>query len=258
MDLYPAIDIRNGGAVRLVQGDFDRQSEYGDPVELARRFAAGGARWLHVVDLDAARAGTPVNRAIVLAIAAAVSIPIESGGGVRTEADVCELLDGGVQRVVLGTAALDDPELAHRMMATFPGRVAVGVDYRIGADGRTEVAVRGWEEGSGRTVSDLLQDLEGAGAAAVVVTAIERDGMLSGPDVDGLHQVLTATDIPVIASGGVATVADIEQLAALEVGVDEGADGGMVRRLSGVISGKALVEGRMTVEEGVAACARFG
>jgi phosphoribosylformimino-5-aminoimidazole carboxamide ribotide isomerase len=262
MDLYPAIDIRDGGAVRLTQGDFDRQSDYGDPLELAERYRAGGARWLHVVDLDAARTGRPVNRPTILAIAAASDVPVQSGGGVRTEQDVRELLGGGLQRVVLGTVALDDPNLARRLSAEFPGRVALGIDYRLGADGQTEVAVRGWKEGSGRSVADVLGDLagddqNGAGMAAVIVTAIDRDGMLNGPDLEGLRQVLAATDRPVIASGGVATVADVKELARLEV-AGGGEPEATVRRLTGVISGKAIVEGRMTVEEGVAACARFG
>jgi phosphoribosylformimino-5-aminoimidazole carboxamide ribotide isomerase len=257
MDLYPAIDIRDGGAVRLTQGDFDRQSDYGDPLELAKRYVAGGARWVHAVDLDAARTGRPVNRSTILAIAAALEVPVQSGGGVRTEDDVRELLGGGVRRVVLGTVALDDPALARRLSAEFPGRVALGIDYRLGADGQTEVAVRGWKEGSGRSVADVLGDLAGAGMAAVIVTAIDRDGMLNGPDLDGLRQVLVATDRPVIASGGVATVADVEELVRLEVPSGPEPDAA-ARRLAGVISGKALVEGRMTVEEGVAACARFG
>jgi phosphoribosylformimino-5-aminoimidazole carboxamide ribotide isomerase len=260
MDLYPAVDIREGGAVRLAQGDFDRQSEYGDPVALARRFASGGAAWLHVVDLDAARGGRPVNRATVLAIAAAVDIPVESGGGVRSEDDVAELLHGGIARVVLGTAALDDPAMVRAMAAKFPGQVAVGIDYRPGAGGRTEVAVRGWEQGSGRTVDEVLDELEGAGVAAVIVTAIERDGMLTGPDLDGLQAVLATTEIPVIASGGVSSVSDVEALAGLAVAPHSGrvAPGERVRRLSGVITGRALVDGRMTVEEGVMACARSG
>ena len=185
MDLYPAIDIRDGGAVRLTQGDFDRQSDYGDPVELARRFADGGAPWLHVVDLDAARSGRPVNRATVVAIAGAVDVPVQTGGGVRSLDDVAELLGGGLARVILGTAALDDPGLVRRATEAFPGRVALGLDYRRTPDGRAEVAVRGWEEGSGRTVGDLLDDVAGAGLAAVVVTSIERDGMLTGPTSTG-------------------------------------------------------------------------
>jgi len=253
MDLYPAIDIRDGAAVRLTQGDFDRQSDYGDPVALAGRFVAGGAPWLHVVDLDAARTGVPVNRATVLAIARAAGVPVETGGGVRTLADVAELLDGGLARVILGTAALDDPGLVRAATAAHPGRVALGLDYRITEDGRAEVAVRGWEQGSGRTVGELLEEVAGAGLAAVIVTSIERDGMLTGPDLDGLRAVLASTDVPVIASGGVGSVADIEALAALVVVV-----GGEERRLTGAITGKALVDGRMTVAEGVAACARFG
>ncbi len=254
MDLYPAIDIRDGGAVRLVQGDFDRQSRYGDPVALATRFAAGGAPWLHVVDLDAARTGRPVNRAVVTAIARAVDVPVETGGGVRSEDDIAALLDAGLARVILGTAALDDPGLVRRATAAFPGRVALGLDYRRTADGRAEVAVRGWEEGSGRTVGELLDEVAGAGLAAVVVTSIERDGMLNGPDLEGLAAVLASTDVPVIASGGVGSAADLVALAALGA---TGPDGGR-RRLCGAITGRALVDGRLTVEEGVAACAPSG
>ena len=239
MDLYPAIDIRDGGAVRLTQGDFDRQSDYGDPVVLARRFADGGAPWLHVVDLDAARSGRPVNRSTVLAIAAAVDVPVQTGGGVRSLHDVAELLGGGLARVVLGTAALDDPGLVRRATAAFPGRVALGLDYRRTPDGRAEVAVRGWEEGSGRTVGDLLDDVAGAGLAAVVVTSIERDGMLTGPDVEGLVAVLATTDVPVIASGGVASLDDVRTLAA------------QVPNLAGVITGKAIYEGRLLVADAV-------
>jgi phosphoribosylformimino-5-aminoimidazole carboxamide ribotide isomerase len=259
MDLYPAIDIRDGGAVRLTQGDFDRQSEYGDPVDLARRFAAGGAPWLHVVDLDAARLGRPTNRPTVLAIAGAVDIPVQTGGGVRSEADVVELLEGGMARVVLGTLALEDPELLTAVAARYPGRVAVGVDYRRHADGRTEVAVRGWEQRGGQSVDDLLAQLDGVGVAAVIVTAIDRDGTLAGPDLDGLGAVLAATAIPVIASGGVGGAADLAALARLEVAVGpKGGPGGRTpaRRLHGAITGKALVDGRLTVEEGVEACAR--
>jgi phosphoribosylformimino-5-aminoimidazole carboxamide ribotide isomerase len=255
MELYPAIDIRDGGAVRLTQGDFDRQSEYGDPLDLARRFVAGGAPWLHVVDLDAARLGRAANRSTVLAIAGAVDVPVQTGGGVRSKADVAELLEGGVARVVLGTVALDRPDLVATLAAAYPGRVAVGVDYRRQPDGRTEVAVRGWEQGSGRTVAELLDELDGAGLAAVIVTAIDRDGTLEGPDLEGLGDVLAATSIPVIASGGVGAVGDIAALALLEV---EGGRSGPRRRLAGAITGKALVDGRMTVAEGVAACTPSG
>jgi phosphoribosylformimino-5-aminoimidazole carboxamide ribotide isomerase len=250
MDLYPAIDIRDGGAVRLTQGDFDRQTDYGDPVALARSFAAAGAPWLHVVDLDAARSGEPTNRATVLAVAEAVGIPVETGGGIRSEADVTELLHGGVARVILGTAILDDPDLVRRSAARFPGQVAIGLDYRLGPDGRADIAVRGWEEESGRTVVEVLEELDDVKLAAAIVTAIERDGTLRGPDLDGLAAVLAATGLPVIASGGVGSAADLATLARISVDVD-----GDARRLSGAITGKALVDGRMTVEEAMAACA---
>lgn len=253
MDLYPAIDIRDGGAVRLTQGDFDRQTDYGDPIALARTFAAGGAPWLHVVDLDAARSGKPANRGAVLAIAGAVDIPVETGGGVRSEADVTELLEGGVARVILGTAVLDHPDLVRRAATRFPGRVAIGLDYRLGPDGRADIAVRGWEEGSGRTVVEVLEELSDVDLAAVIVTAIERDGTLRGPDLDGLGSVLAATALPVIASGGVGSATDLAALARISVDVaDE------TRRLAGAITGKALVDGRMTVGEAVAACALSG
>jgi phosphoribosylformimino-5-aminoimidazole carboxamide ribotide isomerase len=292
MELYPAVDIRDGTAVRLTQGDFDRQREYGDPATLAGRFVDAGARWLHVVDLDAARAGRPVNRATVLAIARSVDASVEAGGGVRTEADVEELLEGGVARVVLGTVVLDDMDLVHRVAARFTGRVAVGIDYRLGADGRSEVAVRGWEQGSGRTVDAVLGELAGSDVAAVIVTAIARDGTLEGPDRAGLEEVLGATAIPVIASGGVGTAADLRALAHMQIEVAEasgpegstgrgsgddwsaehgssvgdgasgqrgqGGQGGQVRRLAGAITGRALVDGRLTVEEGLAACAQSG
>jgi phosphoribosylformimino-5-aminoimidazole carboxamide ribotide isomerase len=278
MELYPAVDIRDGMAVRLTQGDFDRQSEYGDPATLAGRFVDAGARWLHVVDLDAARAGRPVNRSTVLAIARSVDASVEAGGGVRTEADVEELLEGGVARVVLGTVVLDDMALVHTLAARFAGRVAVGIDYRLGVDGRSEVAVRGWEQGSGRTVEEVLGELAGSDVAAVIVTAIARDGTLEGPDQTGLGEVLGATAIPVIASGGVGSTADLRALASMQIEVPaaaadpEGSAGGgsgdnssgasgrgrQVRRLAGAITGRALVDGRMTVEEGLAACVLSG
>lgn len=251
MDLYPAIDLRAGRAVRLTQGDFDRETSYGDPLDLARRFVAGGAPWLHVVDLDAARTGRPVNRSVVLDLAAHVGVPVQTGGGVRTMADIDALIGGGVARVILGTAALDDPTLAARACEAYPGKVALGLDYRGGSDGRAEVAVRGWEEGSGRTVSEVLADVAGTALAAVITTSIDRDGMLGGPDLNGLAEILASTPVPVIASGGVASVDDLVALARLR-SVPHG--GGPERRLLGAITGKALVDGRLRVEEGVAAC----
>jgi phosphoribosylformimino-5-aminoimidazole carboxamide ribotide isomerase len=234
VDLYPAIDLRGGRCVRLYQGDYDRETVYGDdPVAQARRFADDGAAWIHVVDLDAARAGTPVNRPVVADIAAAVDLPVQVGGGVRDRAAAEALFDAGVSRVVVGTAALEDPPFVRALAAEHS--VAVGLDVR----GR-EVAVRGWEQGSGRDILDVLADFEDAGVVAVVVTQILRDGTLEGPDVGGLSLLLGATSLDVIASGGVGSLADLAALAELERSG---------RRLSGAIVGRALYEGAFTLEQ---------
>ncbi len=243
MELYPAIDLRGGQVVRLHQGDYASETVYGDdPVAVARAYAAAGAGWIHVVDLDAARTGQPLNREIVAAIAAGVTAKVQCGGGVRDDLAAASLLESGVDRVVLGTAALEDPGLVRRLSAAYPGRIAVGLDARAG-----QVAVRGWVEDSGRSVVKVAQEFDDVGVAAVVVTDIGRDGTLAGPDLDGLAAVLAATELEVIASGGVGTVDHIRSLASLDV------DG---RTLAGAIVGKALYEDRFTVEEGIAACGR--
>jgi len=244
VELFAAVDVLAGTAVRLTQGDFDRRRHYGDPVTLARRWADGGSPWVHVVDLDAARSGDPVNRSIVLAIAEAVApVPVQVGGGVRRAQDVDELLAGGVARVVLGTAAARRPELAVELANQFPGQVVVGIDHRHG-----QVAVSGWETSEPLSVEELLIQLGTAPLAAVVVTAIDRDGMLSGPDIAGLRSVLLQSPLPVVASGGVSSVADLQRLANVT-----GGD----HRLAGVIVGKALVDGVVAIEEAVAACEAF-
>jgi len=245
VELLPAIDLIDGGAVRLVQGDFGRVRTYGDPLALARRYVEGGAGWIHVVDLDAARTGRPRNRDAVLAIVGQGGARVQVGGGVRTEADATALLEAGVGRVVLGTVAVEQPEVVQRLAAAHPGRVAVGLDHRLGG----EVAVRGWEQGSGVHVGEQLGRLAGLALGAVVITAIDRDGTLRGPDLDSLGQALAATDLPVVASGGIGGLADLRALAALAV---EG------RTLAGAIAGTALVEGAMSVEEAIAACAPSG
>ncbi|MFI5043251.1 MAG: 1-(5-phosphoribosyl)-5-[(5-phosphoribosylamino)methylideneamino]imidazole-4-carboxamide isomerase [Acidimicrobiales bacterium] len=238
MDLYPAIDLLGGRCVRLYQGDYDRETHYGDdPVGQALAFEADGAPWIHVVDLDAARTGEAVNRDVVAAIAAAVAVPVQTGGGVRDEAAAEALFDAGVARVVVGTAALEDPEFVRRLAARHP--VAVGLDAR----GR-DVAVRGWIEGSGADLLDLARAFEDAGVAALVVTEISRDGTLEGPDLNGLADVVAATTLPVIASGGVGRLSDLDALAALSAGD---------RRLSGAIVGRALYEGAFTVAAAVTA-----
>jgi phosphoribosylformimino-5-aminoimidazole carboxamide ribotide isomerase len=234
MELYPAIDLRDGGAVRLTQGDFSRQQGYGDPLELAASYIEGGATWIHVVDLNAARTGRPHERA-TLAKIVALGTRVQTGGGIRTEDDVAAVLDLGAARVVMGTAALEDPALAARCARRWPGRVAVGLDYS-----GNEARGHGWEQGSGRTVPELLAIWADEPIGAVVATEIARDGMLEGPDLAGLGALRAQTQIPVIASGGVATLEDLRALAALDV--------------AGVIVGKALVEHRFSVEEAVAAC----
>ena len=245
MDLYPAIDLRQGRCVRLVQGDYSRQTVYGgDPLSVAKELEADGAPWLHVVDLDAARTGRPENRAVVTAIAEAVSVPVQAGGGLRDEFSAEALLGSGVTRIVMGTAAVEDPSMVRRVAARHPGRVALGLDARRG-----EVAVRGWTEGTGSGPEEVLVRFEDAGLGAVIVTDIARDGTLEGPDLGGLASVLTATSLPVIASGGVGSLGDLRALAGLEAGG---------RTLAGAIVGKALHEGAFTVGEAMAACAPSG
>jgi phosphoribosylformimino-5-aminoimidazole carboxamide ribotide isomerase len=234
VELYPAIDLRGGRVVRLQKGDYAAETVYGDdPVAVATSFADAGAPWVHVVDLDAARSGDPVNRPIVADIAAALSgrARLQTGGGVRSVDDVEALAAAGVTRVVMGSAALRDPALVDGAAEVLP--VAVGLDHRDG-----ELAVHGWTEASGLRLSDALHVFPAA--SAFVITDIARDGMLSGPDVDGLAAAVASTDIPVIASGGVSSLADIAALAAI--------DG-----LCGIITGKALYEGRFSVAEAVEA-----
>lgn len=232
-ELYPAIDLRGGKVVRLTQGDYGRQTTYGDdPVAVAASFAEAGARWIHVVDLDAARDANALNRPVVAAIAAAVAgaAAVQTGGGVRSVADAEVLAAAGVARVVMGSAAVREPALVDQVAAVVP--VAVGLDHRGG-----ELAVHGWTEQSGVSVSDALGRF--AAASAFVITDIGRDGMLTGPDLEGLADAVAATSTPVIASGGVATLDDVR--AAASVGV------------AGVITGKALYEGRFTVAEALRA-----
>jgi phosphoribosylformimino-5-aminoimidazole carboxamide ribotide isomerase len=221
----------------LYQGDYARETVYNDdPVAQAKAFAAAGAQWIHVVDLDAARTGAPRNRDVIAAICDAVDVPIQTGGGVRSEAAADALFELGVTRVVLGTAALEDPALVRLLASRHP--VAVGLDAR----GR-EVAVRGWEEGSGQDLLDVARGFADAGVEALIVTEIARDGTLEGPDLDGLGEVLEATELPVIASGGVGTLADVIALDALRWAG---------RRLSGAIVGRALYEGAFTLSDALA------
>jgi len=240
MDLYPAIDLRDGRVVQLIQGDFARERVHGDdPVAVAQAFVAAGARWIHTVDLDAARSGEPLNRHLIAAIAAAVDVPVQAGGGVRSAEAAAALADVGVARVIMGTAALEDPDLVATIASRQP--VALGLDVR----GR-EVAVRGWAQGSGVEWPEALRRLADAGADAVVVTQIQAEGLMAGADTIGLAEVLADTELDVIASGGVGTLADLLALDAVE------SDG---RRLAGAIVGTAIYEGRLDVAEAVKALA---
>jgi phosphoribosylformimino-5-aminoimidazole carboxamide ribotide isomerase len=236
--VLPAVDLRGGRCVRLRQGDYADETVYDDdPVAVAKAMEAAGAEMIHVVDLDAARAQGS-NREVVVAIAKAVAVPVQTGGGVRDDT----LLRAGIRRVVLGSVAVSQPEVARDLAASNPGRVVVGLDHRDG-----EVRVRGWEEGSGLDLRDAVERLAFPGVAAFVVTNIAVDGMLTGPDLSGYADLLAATDVPIVASGGVGSLDDLKALAALDV------DG---RRPEGVIVGKALYEGRFTLEEAIAACAQ--
>ena len=236
IELYPAIDLLGGRVVRLRQGDYADETVYGnDPIVMARSFAEAGSPWVHVVDLDAAKSGDPINRPVVAAIVQAVSgmSKVQTGGGVRSVADAQELANAGVARVVMGSAAVREPSLVAEASEVVP--VAVGLDHRSG-----EISIHGWTQGSGLMLDDAYEMFPTA--AVFVITDIGRDGMLEGPDIEGLTRSAASAGAPVIASGGVSSLADIAVLAKI--------DG-----LGGVITGKAVYEGRFTVSEGLAALA---
>lgn len=240
MYLLPAIDILEGRAVRLAKGDYSQVTVYNDdPVDQALRFEAQGATWIHVVDLDGARTGVPENIAIVERIVRETSLSVEIGGGIRTLKTLERLADVGAARMVLGTALVNDPELARAAVESVGGdRLTAGIDAKGG-----EVAVSGWIEGSGVAATDLARAMGAAGFKHIVYTDIARDGMQTGLDVQAYVQMAEAFGHPVIASGGVASVADIERLAPVAASIE------------GVITGRAVYEGTLTIEEGVAACA---
>jgi phosphoribosylformimino-5-aminoimidazole carboxamide ribotide isomerase len=238
-ELIPAIDLLDGACVRLSQGRYDAATVYeDDPAEQARRFAAHGIRRLHVVDLDGARSGQPANGEAVAAIVAALEgkVPVQLGGGLRDEAQVERALASGVDRVVLGTVALQRPALVREVAARFPNRIVVGIDAR---DGR--VAVEGWVRASDCSVIDLARRFEDAGVAAIVHTDIARDGMLSGPNLDATAELADAVAIPVLLSGGVGTLDDL-----LRAAGDAG------RGIAGAIVGRALYTGAVDLSAALA------
>ena len=236
MILYPAIDLKDGQCVRLLRGAMDRATVFGDdPAAQARAFAAAGCRWLHLVDLNGAFAGRPVNAAAVEAILAAVEVPVQLGGGIRDRATIEAWLDKGVARVILGTAAMRDPALVREAARSHPGKVAVGIDAHDGL-----VAVEGWAEKTGTLAVDLARRFEDAGVAAIIYTDIDRDGALEGPNVAATVALADAVLVPVIASGGIASMDDLRALK------ESGA------ALDGAISGRALYEGRLDLAEAIA------
>jgi len=233
---FPAIDVKNGKCVRLVQGDMSKVTVFNDdPAAQARLFADAGAQWLHVVDLDGAVAGKPVNEAGIAAIVAAVDIPVQVGGGIRDMATVDFWLGCDVARVILGTVAVKNPALVKEACRRHPGRIAVGIDARDG-----KVAVEGWTRQSEITAIELAGHMEDSAAAAIIYTDIARDGAMQGPNVEATVALARATKVPVIASGGVSSMADLRAL-------KQAGDG----LLEGVISGRALYDGRIELEAAV-------
>ncbi len=241
--LYPAIDLKGGQCVRLKQGDMAQATVFNtDPADQARQFAEAGADWLHLVDLDGAFAGQPVNAAAVEAILAAVKRPCQLGGGIRDMARIAMWLEKGIARIILGTVALKNPALVHEACKAFPGRIAVGIDAKGG-----RVAVEGWAETADITALDLALKFEDAGVAAVIYTDIDRDGLLQGANVAATADLAGALSIPVIASGGVSNLDDLVALMRIAP-TTRGKGGG----ISGVISGRAIYDGRLDLRAALA------
>ncbi len=239
MILYPAIDLKDGKAVRLLRGEMEKATVFNDdPAAQARTFVEAGAEWLHLVDLNGAFAGRPVNAGAVEAILAACpGTPAQLGGGIRDMATIERWLDAGLARVILGTVAVEEPELVREAARAFPGQVAVGIDARAG-----RVATRGWAEETEVEATDLARRFEDAGVAAIIYTDIDRDGAMGGPNVAATEALARAVSIPVIASGGVSSLADLIALR------DTGA-------IAGAISGRALYDGKLDLKAALAALA---
>jgi phosphoribosylformimino-5-aminoimidazole carboxamide ribotide isomerase len=232
--ILPAIDLRGGKCVRLVQGDYAQETVFGDdPAAMARRWVSEGAEFLHLVDLDGAREGRPVNGDSVRAIVAASGVPCQLGGGLRSDGDIALALGWGVDRVVLGTKALQDPGWFEGVCRKFPGKIVAGIDAKQG-----KVATHGWLEVSQASALDVARRFADWPLVAIVYTDISKDGMLAGPNLEAMGQLASDVPLPVIASGGVTTLEDVRQLAHL--------------RLAGCIVGRALYEGRLKLKEAVA------
>ncbi len=236
MILYPAIDLKDGQAVRLIRGEMDQATVFNDdPAAQAQAFVDAGCQWLHLVDLNGAFAGTPVNAAPVEAILKACSVPAQLGGGIRDMATIEGWIDKGLERVILGTVAVENPDLVRQAAREFPGHIAVGIDARNG-----RVATKGWAHETEVTVTDLARSFEDAGVAAIIYTDILRDGAMQGPNVAATADLARAVSIPVIASGGVSSLDDL--IALRDCGV----------ALNGAISGRALYDGAIDLQEALA------
>ncbi|WP_299597815.1 1-(5-phosphoribosyl)-5-[(5-phosphoribosylamino)methylideneamino]imidazole-4-carboxamide isomerase [uncultured Tateyamaria sp.] len=236
MILYPAIDLKDGQAVRLVHGDMDKATVFNDdPAAQARAFVEAGCEWLHLVDLNGAFAGEPVNAAPVAAILKSCDVPAQLGGGIRDMATIEMWLSKGLQRVILGTVAVENPDLVREAAKAFPGHVAVGIDARNG-----RVATKGWATETDVDATDLAKSFEDAGVAAIIYTDINRDGAMGGPNIPATQALAEAVDIPVIASGGVSSLDDLTALKATGV-------------ISGAISGRALYDGAIDLASALAA-----
>lgn len=238
MEVIPAIDLLEGRCVRLYQGDYQQSQVFGEnPTEVARRWESEGATRLHLVDLDGAKQGHPVNQDAIAAIVRAVSIPVQVGGGLRDRDGISQLLDLGVDRAIVGTIAVENPELVQHLCQDFRDRIVVGIDARDG-----QVATRGWLETSSVAATELARAMAQIGAAAIIYTDIHRDGTLSGPNLDALRELAKAIEIPVIASGGISSLSDLLSLLALEpLGI------------TGVIVGRALYTGDVSLSEAIRA-----
>ncbi|WP_204103509.1 MULTISPECIES: 1-(5-phosphoribosyl)-5-[(5-phosphoribosylamino)methylideneamino]imidazole-4-carboxamide isomerase [Spirulina sp. CCY15215] len=238
MDVIPAIDLLEGRCVRLYQGDYDRSQIFSDrPVEVARRWESEGATRLHLVDLDGAKQGESVNGEAIAAIVSAVSIPVQVGGGLRDEEKIRQVLDLGVKQAILGTVAVENPDLVGDLCQKFPGQIIVGIDARNG-----KVATKGWLETSEVQAMDLAQRMESQGVAGIIYTDIHRDGTLSGPNMEALRELARSVNIPIIASGGVSSLTDVLSLLSLEPS-----------GVTGVIIGRALYTGDVSLTEAVGA-----
>ncbi len=244
MILFPAIDLKNGQCVRLRQGDMGQVTLFNaDPADQAGKFLRDGAEWLHLVDLDGAFAGAPVNAAAVESILKTVKIPVQLGGGIRDLNRIEDWLKKGIARVILGTVALKNPALVKGAAQLFPGRIAVGIDAKAG-----RVAVEGWAETSDVTALDLARRFEDAGVAAIIYTDIDRDGLLQGVNAEATAELASRLTIPVIASGGVAGPEDIDRLKAVLPQSKKGGGG-----IAGVIAGRALYDGRLDLRSAITA-----